>query len=127
MQQIEKMIGVKSEDFTSFIPTLKQAYSITSAKYDRDTPHKLKMVDSLIVLSGFTFVLQVAYGVLVCRDPFNSFIAGVFCSMGIFAMTMSLRIQLSGQKDFEMHTSKMIFEYIIGCLLMFFAAFLLMG
>ena len=118
---------MKTEDFTSFMPNLKQAYSITAAKYDSSTPHKLKMVDSLIVLSGFTFLLQVAYGVLVCRDPFNSFIAGVFCSMGIFAMTMSLRIQLSGQTDFEMHTSKMIFEYIIGCLLMFFAAFLLMG
>jgi len=127
MQQLEKIIGVKTEDFTNFIPNIKQAFTIASTRYDSSTPPKLKMVDSLIVLSGLVFLLQVAYGVLVCRDPFNSFIAGVFCSMGIFAMTMSLRIQLSGQKDFAMHTSNMIFEYIIGCLLMFFAAFLLMG
>jgi len=127
MQQLEKIIGVKTEDFTSFIPNLKQAYAISSTKYDSNTPPKLKMVDSLIVLTGLTFLLQVGYGVLVCRDPFNSFIAGVFCSMGIFGLTMSLRIQLSSQKDFAMHTSKMIFEYIIGCLLMFFAVFLLMG
>ena len=92
MQQIEKIIGVKAEDFTSFVPTLKQAWVLVNTKYERDTPCKLKMVDKLVMLSGATFVLQVAYGVLMCRDPFNSFIAGVFCSMGIFAMTISLRI-----------------------------------
>jgi oligosaccharyltransferase complex subunit epsilon len=52
------------------------------------------MIDSFVILAGMTFVLQLSYGVLVCRDPFNSFIAGLFCSMGIFALTVSLRIQL---------------------------------
>jgi hypothetical protein len=88
------------------------------------------MVDSLVILSLALFVIQVAYGMaLGKRDPFNSFIAGSFCSLGIFAMTMSLRIQLSNIKEsFSEYSKKqLVFEYIIGCLVMFFACFLLMG
>lgn len=85
---------MKADDFLNFIPTLKSAIIITKEKYDNNTPTKLKMIDSFVILAGMTFVLQLSYGVLVCRDPFNSFIAGLFCSMGIFALTVSLRIQL---------------------------------
>jgi oligosaccharyltransferase complex subunit epsilon len=84
------------------------------------------MVDSLIALALALFFLQVTYGVLVCRDPFNSFIAGTFCSMGIFGLTASLRLQLSST-DFDSTPARMVFEYILGCLCLFFACFLLMG
>lgn len=87
-------------DFTELVPNLRQAYKMGSDKYQKETPAKLQMVDCLCALSFGLFVVQAAYGVLVCRDPFNSFIAGTFCAMGIFALSVSLRIQLS-QREFD--------------------------
>ena len=73
-------------------------------------------------------MLQVIYGVLFNRDPFYSFIAGVFCSLGLFAMTASLRVQLTNPEMFESYAAKrLIFEYVIGSLLVFFSSLLLMG
>ena len=65
---------------------------------------------------------------VVSRDPFYSFIAGLFCSLGLFAMTASLRVQLSNPDQFSTYaTKRLVFEYIIGSLLVFFACLLLMG
>ncbi len=100
MQAIEKIVGIKVEDFTELVPNIKQGYQHASKKYHSETSNKLKMVDSLVLLSLSVFVVQIFYGVVLKkRDPFNSFIAGTFCSLGIFAMTMSLRIQLSNLKE----------------------------
>ena len=86
------------------------------------------MLDNLIVLSVATFFIQVTYGVLISRDPFYSFIAGVYCSLGVFAMTTSLRVQLTDPKSFSQYaTKRMIFEYMVGTLLVFFSSLLLMG
>lgn len=96
-------------------------------RYFEETPKKLQMLDNLIMLSIATFVIQSAYGLLFNRDPFNSFIAGVFCSLGTFAMSASLRIQLSQDEFDDKQPRKVIFEYIIGQLLVFFACLVLMG
>jgi hypothetical protein len=93
MQEIEKIVGIKVEDFKLLVPNLKAGFSHAVTKYHSATTNKMKMVDSLVFLSLALFVIQVTYGIVLGRrDPFNSFIAGTFCSLGIFAMTMSLRI-----------------------------------
>ena len=100
MQEIEKIIGIKVEDFKLLVPNIKAGYAHAVTKYHSETSDKMKMVDSLVFLSLALFVVQVTYGIVLGRrDPFNSFIAGTFCSLGIFALTMSLRIQLSNLKD----------------------------
>jgi len=100
MQEIEKLVGIKVEDFKLIVPNIKAAYTHAVAKYHQDTPEKMKMIDSLVFLSLALFLVQVTYGIVLGkRDPFNSFIAGTFCSLGIFALTMSLRIQLSNLKE----------------------------
>lgn len=126
MQKLERVFGFQKDDFTSLPANLTEAANYATNKYKRETSQKLRMVDALICLSLATFLLQVVYGVLVCRDPFNSFIAGVFCSMGIFALTMSFRLQLTSQ-EFKLVPARLLFEYILGCLALFFACFLLMG
>jgi hypothetical protein len=65
---------------------------MAKTRYFQETPLKMQLLDNLILLSVVTFIIQVAYGVLFNRDPFNSFIAGVFCSLGTFAMAASLRV-----------------------------------
>ena len=93
MQEIEKLLGIKVEDFKLIVPNVKAGYAHAVAKYHSETSNKMKMIDSLVFLSLALFVVQVIYGIVLGkRDPFNSFIAGTFCSLGLFAMTMSLRI-----------------------------------
>eukprot|EP00354_Favella_ehrenbergii_P012338 CAMPEP_0170466590 /NCGR_PEP_ID=MMETSP0123-20130129/10493_1 /TAXON_ID=182087 /ORGANISM="Favella ehrenbergii, Strain Fehren 1" /LENGTH=129 /DNA_ID=CAMNT_0010732757 /DNA_START=60 /DNA_END=449 /DNA_ORIENTATION=- len=125
---IEQYIGISAQDFKQLGSTCQAAFSDVREKYLANTHPKLRLLDNLIAFSIATFFLQVVYGVLVSRDPFYSFIAGVFCSLGVFAMSASLRVQLTDPESFSQYASKrLIFEYIIGTLLVFFASLLLMG
>jgi len=127
MQNVEKVFGLSLDDFSSIVPAAKSAIKTSKTRYFKETPLKLQMLDNLILLSIATFVVQAVYGVLFNRDPFNSFIAGVFCSLGTFSLAASLRIQLSEEEFSDYPPRKMIFEYIIGQLLVFFACLILMG
>ena len=77
---------------------MKAAFEKAAGTYIEETHPKLRMLDNFILLSLATFVIQVVYGILFNRDPFNSFIAGVFCSLGTFGLSASLRIQLKVQE-----------------------------
>ena len=128
MQAVEKTLGIGVQDVKQLAPTLKKAFGSARKQYLETTHPKLRLLDNLIMLSLATFVIQVVYGLVFNRDPFYSFIAGVFCSLGVFAMTASLRVQLTDPQQFEAYTTKrLIFEYIIGTLLVFFSSLLLMG
>ena len=109
------------------VPTMKKAYKQAYEEYRMNTDPKVKMLDNLILLSIGCFVIQVVYGVLFNRDPFNSFIAGVFCSLGTFGMSASFRIQLTDPTFDETSNKKKLFEYCMGTLLVFFSCLLLMG
>jgi hypothetical protein len=126
MQAIESLVGLKLSDFTSLTSTATQAFTVAKTRYFKETPLKLQLLDNLILLALATFAIQVVYGLIFNKDPFNSFIAGVFCSLGTFAMAASLRVQLS-QDEFKSSPNKLIFEYIVGQLLVFFACLILMG
>jgi hypothetical protein len=95
MQSLEKFFGLRGDDFRMLAPNLKNAATQTIQKYLRDTESRFRMIDSFALLCLSLFAIQIVYGVALCRDPFNSFIAGTFCSLGMFGMTMGLRIQLS--------------------------------
>ena len=128
MQQIEKTLGISVNDVQQLAPAIKSAYEAARTNYLRQTHPKLRLLDNLILVCLATFLIQVVYGVLFNRDPFYSFIAGVFCSLGLFAMTASLRVQLTNPQMFESFaTKRLVFEYVIGSLLVFFSSLLLMG
>ena len=74
---------------------MTSAFESASKTYLNQTHPKLRLLDNLILVCLATFFIQIIYGVLFNRDPFYSFIAGVFCSLGLFAMTASLRVQLT--------------------------------
>ena len=77
-------MGVNSQDFQDLLPSLKAASKRMIKDYNQQTHPKLKMLDGLILLSIVSFIAQILYAqVLVFnRDPFNSYLAGVFCSLG---------------------------------------------
>lgn len=88
MKAIEKYIGVNAQDFQTLVPSLKQAGERMWQEYNMKTHPKLRMLDALIVFSMVTFVMQLVYAnfIVFDRDPFNSYLAGIFCSLGQFAL-----------------------------------------
>ena len=81
-------MGVNAKDFEALLPSLKAASKRMTKEYSQQTHPKLKMLDGLIVLSIVSFIAQIIYAhVLVFnKDPFNSYLAGLFCSLGQFAL-----------------------------------------
>lgn len=88
MKTIEKFVGVNLSDLDSLIPNLKSAANRIMNDYKQTTHPKLKMLDALIIFSLVTFIAQIVYANVIVRsrDPFNSYLAGVFCSLGQFAL-----------------------------------------
>jgi len=89
MKTIEKYMGVKQEDFQTLMPSIQAASSRMVKDYTQRTHPKLKMLDALILLSIATFIIQLVYAqvMVFSKDPFNSYLAGLFCSLGQFALS----------------------------------------
>ncbi len=86
MKQLEKAIGLSMNDIHVVLPALKEAYTRIYKDYRELTHPKLKMLDGLIILSLVTFIIQLAYAQIAGQDPYNSLLAGLFCSLGQFAL-----------------------------------------
>ncbi|PRW59033.1 Dolichyl-diphosphooligosaccharide-- glycosyltransferase subunit DAD1 [Chlorella sorokiniana] len=78
----------------SQIDTLREIITSFESAY-RSTPTKLKLLDAFSVCALLTAVLQFVYAKLVGTFPFNSFLAGFFCCVGTFVLTVSLRMKVS--------------------------------
>lgn len=87
MKALEKVIGVNLHDVTTALVSIKDVYGRLSKDYFEKTHPKLKILDQLIIFCILTFVIQIGYSVLVGKDPFNSLLAGAFCSLGQFALS----------------------------------------
>lgn len=67
---------------------------------------------------------------LVGSFPFNSFLAGLFCSGGFFVLTASLRMQLTpaNKAEFEGLTlQRAMADYVVAGMLLFFVTWNFMG
>lgn len=105
-----------------------QVFTKVLGEYRRTKNKKLMMVDSLIVYSLATAAVQVAYMVLVGSFPFNSFLSGFFCHLGIFALAVSLRMQLSMSKEFGQITpEKALGDFLFCCIVFLFIVFSFLG
>lgn len=56
------------------------------AKYAQHTPTKIKLIDGFLAYVLATGVLQFIYCALVGTFPFNSFLAGFVCTVGVFVL-----------------------------------------
>ena len=61
MKALEKILGVNMNDIRVVVPALKEATERIVKDYYETTHPKLKMLDSLIILSLVTFALQIVY------------------------------------------------------------------
>ena len=69
--------------------------------YNKSTPKKQKLIDGFIVFNIILSLIQLAYEKLVTDYPFNSFLAGFFCTMGTASLTACLRVQLGTSEKSE--------------------------
>lgn len=92
MKAIEKYLGLSVTDIQTLGPAVKTASARMIKEYQQGTHPKLKMLDSLIIFSIVSCIVQVVYANLIVfnRDPFNSYLAGTFCSLGQFALAGKL-------------------------------------
>jgi hypothetical protein len=79
-------LGVSSTDFSQMLPAIKLAYRRMTVEYKEKTHPRLRILDNLIVFCLVTFAIQIIYANVVGKDPYNSLLAGLFCSLGQFAL-----------------------------------------
>ena len=61
-------------------------------QYSKETPQRVKMIDTFIIYLVFVIVTQLFYRMVVGDDfPKNAFLSGVFCPIGVIVLLVSLR------------------------------------
>lgn len=60
------------------------------AKYSKTTTKKMKLIDAFLAYVLTTGIIQFLYCVLVGTFPFNSFLSGFICTVGVFVLTGTL-------------------------------------
>ncbi|KAK1943371.1 Dolichyl-diphosphooligosaccharide--protein glycosyltransferase subunit DAD1 [Phytophthora citrophthora] len=120
------------------------------AKYDKTTPKKIKLIDGFLAYVLATGILQFIYCMLVGNFPFNSFLAGFVCTVGVFVLAgacklylvmkivivtyifllcvVSLRMQINPENSFDGRTEQRAFaDYLFCNIILFLVVFNFMG
>jgi oligosaccharyltransferase complex subunit epsilon len=71
--------------------SIKQIFSKFVEDYNKNRTKKFMMVDSLMAYAFVTAIVQLVYMILVGTFPFNSFLSGFFCHLGLFALAGECR------------------------------------
>ncbi|GBF88031.1 dolichyl-diphosphooligosaccharide-glycosyltransferase subunit dad1 [Raphidocelis subcapitata] len=101
----------------------------TFADEYKKTPAKVKALDAFIVYALATAGVQFLYMLLVGTFPFNSFLAGILCSLAFFSLTVCLRMQIDpSNKDFSGISPERAFaDYVLANAVLFLAVWNYMG
>lgn len=66
--------------------SVNSIWSDFRAKYEQTTPKKIKLIDGFLAYVLATGILQFIYCALVGTFPFNSFLSGFVCTVGVFVL-----------------------------------------
>ena len=143
MKAITNYINEAKKDAKLVLPALADAYPRLTGQYNESTHPKLRALDNLIILCLTSFVIQIVYFIVVgTKEPLNALLAGVFCSLGQFALSgkylffynltfvnnlASLRIQLSDPQYNNYSNKKSIIEFLIASFLLYLSCFCLIN
>ncbi|KAJ0391848.1 hypothetical protein P43SY_006045 [Pythium insidiosum] len=98
------------------------------AKYQKTTPKKIKLIDGFLAYVLATGILQFIYCALVGNFPFNSFLSGFVCTVGVFVLAVSLRMQINPDNEFRDRTEQRAFaDYLFCNIILFLVVFNFMG
>jgi len=113
----------------SLVASLKEVVTKVVADYKSTSTVRTRLVDALCVYAAATAVVQLVYVILVGTFPFNSFLSSFICHVGLFALGVSLRLQLSPANiEFKWVSDERAFaEFAFCALVLFFIVFSFMG
>jgi oligosaccharyltransferase complex subunit epsilon len=77
-------------------PSIRQACAKLGKSYLESTPTHIRVLDAFLAYSATTAAILALYCLLVGTFPLNSFISAFMCSLGVFVLTVSLRLQVQG-------------------------------
>ncbi|CCI42408.1 unnamed protein product [Albugo candida] len=108
--------------------TLSAIWNDFNHQYRKETPKQLQLLDGFLAYVLATGILQFVYCVLVGNFPFNSFLSGFICTVGVFVLTVSLRMQVDPTNEFVDRTEQRAFaDYLFCNLILFLVVFNFMG
>ncbi|DBA03565.1 TPA: hypothetical protein N0F65_011466, partial [Lagenidium giganteum] len=97
-------------------------------QYEKSTSKKIKLIDGFLAYVLATGILQFIYCMLVGTFPFNSFLAGFVCTVGVFVLAVSLRMQINPENEFKDRTEQRAFaDYLFCNIILFLVVFNFMG
>jgi oligosaccharyltransferase complex subunit epsilon len=95
--------------------------------YDK-TSTQVKLLDVFLVYVFLTGVVQFLYCAIVGTYPFNAFLGGFICSVGVFTVTVGLRQQVTNAPEFNGRNWAAAYrDYMLCCVMLFFVCVNFMG
>jgi len=108
--------------------TVNKVLSTIQAEYKKNLTKKTMLLDGLVVYSICTGAIQLAYMILVGNFPFNSFLSSFICHVGLFAISISLRLQLTSTSEFKGITPERAFgDFALCVLVLLFVVYSFLG
>jgi len=106
-----------------------EVVSSVKKDYEQKQTKKTMILDALLLYTLVTGIVQFLYVVFVGTFPFNSFLSSFICHVGLFALGVSLRLQLTGRDgDFKATSPERAFADFSFCaLVLFFVVVSFMG
>eukprot|EP00755_Sulcionema_specki_P008596 Sspe_Gene.41391::Locus_20007_Transcript_7_8_Confidence_0.167_Length_748::g.41391::m.41391/K12668/OST2, DAD1; oligosaccharyltransferase complex subunit epsilon len=98
--------------------------------YNKKTSQRLKVCDAFIVFFILNALIQFVYCMMVGSFPFNAYLAGLFSNIGMFVLTVALRMQSASdnQPQFRGVTPESSFwDFCLCAVLLLFTAVHYMG
>ena len=104
--------------------SLREVFDTVKANYIKSTNTRVKMMDLLVANLALLTLVQTAYVVIGGSSfPFNSFMSGIFSTLGSLVLTVALRIQCTSNVKPE----RAFAEYLAAMAVLQIAVFNFLG
>jgi oligosaccharyltransferase complex subunit epsilon len=92
-------------------------------KYSKDTPSKIKLIDSFMLFLLSLIVWVMFYRIIVGNDfPKNAFLSSVYTPLGVLAMAVALRMHICGDDGKLLRVNQQyrpFWEFMFGLIVIF--------
>lgn len=119
MAKAKKLSAVSKE--TTASSAIKQSEPILARLWTSylKTDPTLLIIDALLVFIMFTGIIQFVYMCIVGTYPYNAFLSGFGCSVGMFVNTANMRIQLNKDNEVKVSIERAYADYMFSSLVLF--------
>ena len=90
MSRKENIQFRRGDDSRISLSNIKAVFNEFIGKYQKQTPKRLKIIDSFCLLCAILTIIPLAYCLLVGAFPMNSLLSGIFAPLGTLIFTSNL-------------------------------------